>query len=450
MGIALLIVGIFILAIIIVIMVVLGQKSGTSSGLGGKSAKTKSQTQVIREAQRKLDKNPQDPEGLSELGNLYFQNAVWEKALPIYDTLFRLATQDHRVDGFQAVLRHGICALNLDKMQEAMASLSAAYKINPHDFDVNYNMGLAMFKNKQYDKAIPCLKKALITNPEAEGVYLILGQSYYYSHHYHDSLPCFKRALGEDPANKEALFDMADAMNMEGHGDKAIKVFMHLRPDPVYGPKACLEAGIYHMKTNDFDAAIQDFEIGLRHENTAADITLDLEYRMAQCYFSKNDFGRGLQLLNKIRSINSNYKDVNALANRYQELSQNKNLQVYLSSGASDFVNLCRKFIETLYHGSVIKIQDINVQPAYTDIIAEVDTPKWSDTEVFRFFRTSGSTGELFVRDFHGHLHDVKADRGFCITAGIFTEEAHKYIDGRPLDLIEKPQLTKVLKSVAL
>ena len=93
---------------------------------------------------------------------------------------------------------------------------------------------------------------------------------------------------------------------------------------------------------------------------------------------------------------------------------------------------------------------DIQVQPAYTDILAEVDTAKASDIELFRFFRTSGSSGELYVRDLHGHMHDVKADRGFCITAGVFSEDAHKYIDGRPLDLVEKSRLVKVLKAISL
>ena len=340
--------------------------------------------------------------------------------------------------------------MNLDNLPEAIKSLSLAYQMNSRDFEVNYYMGLAMFKDKNYDKAVPCLKKALAVNPEAEGVYLILGQSYYYGNHYRDSLPCFKRALDEDPTNKEALFDMADAMNIGGHGDKSIKVFMHLRADPVYGPRSCLEAGVYHIKMDDYDAAIQDFEVGMKHTNIETDVLLDLQYRTAQCYFNKNDFATGLQLLNKIRLSNANYKDVNALISRYQELSQNTNLQIYLSAGASDFVALCRKFIETIYRGSQVKIMDIQVQPAYTDILAEVDTVKITDIELFRFFRTSGSSGELYVRDLHGHMHDVKADRGFCITAGVFSEDAQKYIEGRPLDLIEKSRLVKVLKSITL
>lgn len=446
-----LIVGIVILLVVAGIVVLMGKKSEpikTGSIGGGKRNKT--QAQIIREANKKLEKNPQDAEGLMQLADVYFANKLWDKALPLYDQLFRLATKDPLVDGFKSVLRHGICAVNLDQTQEALASLNSAYKLEPRNYDVNLNLGIAMYKEKQYDKAIPCLKKALILNPDAEGVYFILGKSYYEGHHYRDSLPCFKRALGEDPSNKEALFCMADATNMEGHGDQAIKVFMHLRPDPVYGPRSCLEAGVYHMKTGDFDGAVQDFAIGMKHNDVPQDVMLDLEYRTAQCFFSKNDFAMGLQYLNKIRTVNANYRDVNALASRYQELSQNKNLQVYLSAGASDFVALCRKFIETVYRGSQVKVMDISVQPAYTDITVEVDSPRLTDTEIFRFFRTSASTGELYVRDFHGHMHDVMADRGFCITAGIFTEEAHKYIEGRPLDLVEKAKLTKVLKAVSI
>ena len=437
------IVGILIVAVIAVFFVLKSKKSAGRSG-------GKSQSQIIREAKRKLDRNPDDTEGLSELGDIYFQNKLWDKALPIYERLYKLAAKDPKVDSFQSILRHGVCFMNLDNLPEAIKSLSLAYQMNSRDFEVNYYMGIAMFKDKNYDKAVPCLKKALAINPEAEGVYLILGQSYYYGNHYRDSLPCFKRALDEDPTNKEALFDMADAMNIGGHGDKSIKVFMHLRADPVYGPRSCLEAGVYHIKMGDYDAAIQDFEVGMKHTNIETDVLLDLQYRTAQCYFNKNDFATGLQLLNKIRLSNANYKDVNALISRYQELSQNTNLQIYLSAGASDFVALCRKFIETIYRGSQVKIMDIQVQPAYTDILAEVDTVKITDIELFRFFRTSGSSGELYVRDLHGHMHDVKADRGFCITAGVFSEDAQKYIEGRPLDLIEKSRLVKVLKSITL
>ncbi len=410
----------------------------------------KSQAQIIKQANRHLAKNPNDAAALKALGDLYFTSNLWEKAFPIYSQLSKISKTDIDVDSYKAFLRTGICALELDKMDEAMISLSLAYQKNPHDFDSNYFMGYALVKAKQYDKAVPCLKKALIVRPDATGVNLLLGQSYYNSHHYHDSLPCFKKALIEDPANKDALYCMADAMSQEGHGDKSIKVFMHLRADPVYGPRSCLQAGIYHLSLGEFDNAITDLIIGLKHENAEDDIKVEIRYKLAQAYFAKNQLSNGLIQLKEIRLMNSNYKDVNALIARYQELSQNSNLQLYLTAGTGDFVSLCRKAIQVYYKDAQLKFMDINMGQVFTDFVLEVNSPKFSDSEIFRFFRTTGSTGELFIRDFHGHLHDTKADRGICVTAGDFTEEARRYIEGRPLDLIEKNQLTALLKQVSV
>ena len=168
------------------------------------------------------------------------------------------------------------------------------------------------------------------------------------------------------------------------------------------------------------------------------------------CLFAKNQISKGLMLLKAIRGVNASYKDVNALINRYQELSQNSNLQIYLSSGSSDFVTLCRKFIAAKYKNAHVKIQDINVGPLFTDILAEISTLKWDNVDIFRFFRTSGSTGEIYVREFHGHMQDIKADRGYCISAGTFSEECRKFTEGRPIDLIEKNELVKVLKVISI
>ncbi|MBP5251289.1 MAG: tetratricopeptide repeat protein [Treponema sp.] len=442
-----LIAGIIILVFVTLLLTVFGRKKGTGTG---NAESAKSQNQIIRAANKRLAKDPHDPAGLIPMSNVYFLRQLWEKALPMYKDLSKMAPDNSSIDPFEVNLRAGICCIRMENFQESLAYLSAAYNIDSHSYEVNFNLGYSCFKLQQYEKAIPCFKKALVSKSDAEGVYILLGQCYYNTHKYRDSLPCFKKALDEDPQNKEALFDMADAMTQEGHGDKAIKVFMHLRPDPVYGAKSCLEAGLFHKKINDIESAIQDFEIGLKHENADPDVLLEIKYHLASCHFARNQISKGLVLLKVIRNVNSNYKDVNALINRYQELSQNSNLQIYLSAGSSDFVTLCRKFIAAKYKNAHVKIQDINVGPVFTDILAEISTLKWDNVDIFRFFRTSGTTGEIYVRDFHGHMQDIKADRGYCITAGTFSEDCHKYTESRPIDLIEKMELIKVLKVISI
>lgn len=440
-----LIAAVLMIALCAVLTLFMGKKDSKK----GKGVKNKAQ--IVREANKRLAKNPHDPLGLVPLGEIYFESQLWDKAYNVYSDLVKiaLAKNDGSIDLFSSLLRQGITALHLEKLPEATQSLMSAIKINSVAFEPNYYLGKTMSLLEQYDKAIPLFKKALLAKPEATDIYIQLGQCFYKAKKYRDSLPCFKRALDEDPGNKEALFHMADAMSYEGHPEKAIKVFMHLRADPTYGPRSCLQAGIFHLKTNEAMSAIQDLEIGLKHENIPPEIKIELEYNLARSYFEANMIPKGLGMLKTIRTKNANYKDVNTLISRYQELSQNSNLQIYISANSGEFATLCRKFISTKYRNSTVRIQSIDVDVLYTDILAEIFSSKWEDVALFRFFRTTGATGEIYVREFHGHMSDVKAARGFCISAGTFTEEARKYIEGRPIDLIEKNDLTKILKQIS-
>ncbi|MBQ2313856.1 MAG: tetratricopeptide repeat protein [Treponema sp.] len=445
--------------VIVVLMVLSGGKKKVAADAsapdapgGGKKKPTKSQSQIVKEANRRLAKNPDDPNGLVPLGDVCFTNQVWDKALSIYQNLIRISSTvvSDKINIGEVKTRAGICSFKLEKYDDAIKYLTEAYALAPHSFDVNYYLGAAFCKGKQYDKATSCLKKAMMIDPQAENINVLLGESLYKTNHFKESQPYFKKALDADPGNKEALFDLADAMSEEGHGDKAIKVFMHLRPDPVYGARSCLRAGIYHFNQGTKDVAVQDFLIGLKHTSAAPETLTELKYRLALCYFDLNKFPQGLDLLRQIRATDENYKDVNALIARYQELSQNTNLQVYLSGTVGDFTALCRKIVSSFYKNANVTIQDIRVGSAYTDIVANVSSPRFDNTEVFRFFRTTGTTGEFYVREFHDSLHDAKLDKGFCVTAGAFSSEAHKYIEGRPVDLIEKVQLSKLLKAIAV
>ncbi len=439
---------VIMISLVAVLVLFMGKKPRVNSN--GSKNKTKTKTQIIKEANKRLAKNPHDPIGLSALGDVYFSSQLWDKAYETYQHLIKIGSKDTSVDLVTSLVRCGIASINLKKPEDALQYLASAYKLDPNNFDSIFYYAKSLYELQQYDKVAPLLKKALISNPEAEGVNSLLGLALYNAKKFRESLSPLKKALDEEPSNKEILFAMADSMNNEGCGDKALKVFMHLRADPKYGPKSCLYAGQYHVKTSDYESAMQDFEIGLKHSDAPVEIKIELQYNYARACFDKNFIPKGLALLQEIKKKNSNYKDVNTLISRYQELSQNSNLQIYLSSNNSEFVSLCRKIINKKYANSSVKIMNIDVDALYTDILAEIVSQKWEDIALFRFFRTSGSTGEIYIREFHGHMQDSKAARGFCLSAGNFTEEAHKYIEGRPIDLIEKNDLTKVLKQVSV
>ena len=215
------------------------------------------------------------------------------------------------------------------------------------------------------------------------------------------------------------------------------------------GPNACLIAGTIHLDTRQYEAAIQDFEIGLRHMNIKADILADLRYKLATTLIKTNEIGKAIPLLKTLHAESPSYKDVNVLLSKYIELNANRNLQTFLMGSSADFIALCRKMVMTYYPKAKVKITNISVNKnEWADILAEIDTTKWSDIIMFRFIRTQGSIGELIVRDFGGHLKEVKAGKGICITVGNFTEEAKRYTEARLIDLIEKDQLQAILQKL--
>jgi tetratricopeptide (TPR) repeat protein len=403
---------------------------------------------IIRDATRRLAQNPRDPEGLQAMGALYYQEQEWEKAYAAYEILVDLAPSNPKLDEFECSLRFGVSAVKTNRLQEAIKGFLLARKIKTDHFEVNYNLGYICYLQKEYEKAIPLLKQALLQDTENVLAQRYMGFSLHKAHRYRDALAYLKKSLDLQPDDKEALFAMAECLFESGAVDRALKIFMHLRPDPSLGPQSALYSGIIHAQTNQHDKAIVDFEIGLKHLNIPQDIATDLRYKLALTLIKAQDIGKALTTLKELQKMTPGYKDVPALIVRYQELNQNKNLQTYLMSVQSEFVTLCRKIVVQFFPGAKVKITDISVFADYSDVVAEIDTPKWSDIVIFRFFRSQGSVGELLLRDFHGRIKDLKAGKGICLSAGVFSEESRRFTEGRPIDLYDKDRLNKILNAI--
>lgn len=448
-------IAIIVAAILIIVLMTfrgLGKKKGEKTPRGNSTTEKlqkKGRSAIIKEAEKKLQHDPHNVIALQSLGELYYSEKNWEKVWTIYKTLYEIATAHVEINMAKAALRMGIAAYHMDKLQDAASSLITSLKKEPDNFECNFYLGQTLLKTNVLDKAIYCLKKARVLQPENSDVYVLLGQALYKAQKYKDSLPFLKRALDERPDDKELLFFMASAMSEVGMGDKALKVFMHLRPDPQYGAQSCLEAGKMHERQKNYAEAIKDYEIALKLPSVEESLLLQIKYRLGNTYIATNDISKGLAFLKQIQSVKQGYKDVDILVARYSELNQNKNLQIYLMSGTSDFVALCRNFISTYHKDAFVKVEDIQVASECVEIICNVEHPRWEAKQLFRFYRTQNVIGDINVREFHSKVRDTKCDAGFCVTMGSFTESAHKYIDGRPIDLIEKDQLTKILKRIA-
>jgi tetratricopeptide (TPR) repeat protein len=346
-------------------------------------------------------------------------------------------------------LRYGLAARKLNLLEQAYKGFSLARTYRQDNFEVNYELGALEFERKNYEKAVQLLQQARIQDPESPAVLRYLGHALFRLKKPKDAMNFIRKAIDLAPDDKESLYTLAECYHEANQTEQALRIFNHLRADPTMGPNSCLIAGTIHIETRQYESAIQDFEIGLRHQSIKADILAELRYKLATTYIKINEIGKAIPLLKQIQSENNSYKDVNVLLGKYLELNANRNLQIFLMSSSADFVALCRRIVMTYFPKAKVKITNISVNKnEWADITAEIDTPKWSDVIMFRFIRTQGAIGELVVRDFHSHIKEVKAGKGICITVGNFTEEAKRYTEARLIDLIEKERLQAILNSL--
>ncbi len=442
-------VAVVILLAFALLLIVFTSARKTQNGGRGKKFKTRDRAQILKEANRKLASNPKDLDALTSLGDLAWEEKDWERALKNYEALAEAGAGNTDVDEFMANSRYGIAALRLNRFEEGYKGLIVARTIKQDDFEVNFNLGFLEFQRKAYEKAATLLRQAIQVNPEHAPSLRYLGHANFKVKNYKDALSMLRRAIDLEPDDKESLFAAGECYYELGNLDQALKIFTHLRADPQLGPSAALFAGTVHLNQKLFDRAIADFEIGLRHQNTRIETVVELKYRLSAAYLKTQDIGKAVALLNDVQSLYPNYKDVPALLGKYKELNSNRNLQTFLLGSTSDFVTLCRKISLMFFPKAKVKITDISVQGNdWADVLAEVETTKWSDLILFRFIRSQGNVGELAVRDFHARVKDLKAGKGYCITAGAFSDEAKRFVEARLIDLIEKDTLMGLLNTI--
>ncbi len=411
--------------------------------------KTRDRAQILKESDRRLAQNPKDPDALQALGELYFSEKNWENAFKTYSVLVEVATGNPEMDEFTINARYGICAVHLGKAEEAYKGLLIARTFKQDDFEVNFNLGVIEFQKRQYEKAVVLLQQAAQAKPDHAPTLRHLGHSLFKVKRYREALISLRKAAELEPEDKDSLFAMGECYYELGQPDQAIRIFSHLRADPKLGPNASLFSGTLQLNMRQYQKAILDFEIGLRHPDIPVETLVELKYRLAATYLRTQDIAKAVVALNEVQSIFPNYKDVPALLAKYRELNSNRNLQTYLMGGTGEFVTLCRKIVLSFFPKAKIKITDIAVNKNdWADILTEVETSKWQDILLFRFIRSTGNVGELTVRDFHARLKDVKAGKGYCLSAGTFSDEAKRFVEARLLDLLDKDHLQKLLDTV--
>ncbi len=415
-----------------------------------KKIKSKDRNKILRKADKRLAQNPKDPDAHLSLAALYYEEKNYEQALKHYKICIDLCATVPGINEFEVTLRHALSALMLKQYEDAYKSFMIARTFDGENFEVNYNLGYLEYMRKNFQRSAPYLEKAYAVNPQHAATNRYLGHSYYRLKKYKRSISSLQRTYEYEPEDKNSLFVLGQSYYELAQLNFALNIFSHLRADSTLGAGASLYAGIIHFKTKQYQKAIMDFEIGLRHENTPKETVNELKYRLAAAYLNQGDVSSAITRWKEIQESQPDYKDVKEQLNKYLEINKDRQMQVFLMASSSEFAGLCKRIAVIYFPNSNTKLLDISLyKNEYADIFAEVNTRQWDDFILFRFLRTTGAIGDLMVREFHSRTKDLKAGRGICITCGTFSDTARSFVEARLIDLVEKEELLKLFKRLS-
>ncbi len=415
-----------------------------------KQKRKKDRNAIIRSANKKLSQNPKDPDALLSLAEIYFKDDDYKLAHKHFATLIPLCATYPDLDEFDITLKYALCALKNSNTEEGYKALLIAKSINSENFDVNFNLGCLEYKQGNFEKASNLLIKANQEQSDHAQTIRFLGHSLFKIKRYQDAIKALQSTMEYEPDDKDSLFFLAQCYYKVGKNENALKLFTHMRTDPRMGPNAALFAGTIHMNSRNYQKAIMDFGIGLRHEEINPSVALELKYRLSNAYLKVQEIERALKLLTEIEKLNPQYKDISDLIGKYKELNNNKTLRVFLIAPISEFVSLCRKLSSNFYVDARAKLIDISIiKNEYIDILAEVSSKRWEDIVLFRFIRSTSMVGELVIRELYSRCKELRAGRGFCLSAGTYSEGAKQFVEARLIDLIEKKELMKLFSRLS-
>jgi tetratricopeptide (TPR) repeat protein len=405
---------------------------------------------VLRAAAKKLAQDPRDPEANAAVADLYYREENYAEAHKHYRLLLDLCAANPGLNEFEITVRQALCALHAKREEEAYKGLMIAWSMDKSSFDVNHNLGVLEYKRKAYDRAESLLAAAQAALPAHALTAKYLGLAEFKLKKYAASSSLLRTWLDAHPEDKECLAMQGQCYFQMKRYDLASRIFSHLRPDPEHGPLACLYAATIRLNEKDYEGAIADLEIGLRHQNLTAEVGLEMRYRLAAAHMKLNRIEQATAAWRQIVAINPQFKDTKQLLKTYQELSANKYLHTYLLASSSEFVNLCRRLARVHFDEGTVKITDVALHGnEYADVLAEITAHKWEEIVLFRFLRSTGDVGDLLLRDLNARLKDIRASRGVCFTAGKFGDNARTFVEARLIDLGEKEQLLKLFDKLA-
>ncbi len=287
--------------------------------------------EAVAALQKAVALEPGRADAFLDLGTAYEESRDFAQAAEAYEKYVALKP----ANPWTGLLRLGLCRLELNQPEAAVAALSEALKLQPNDVKTNFTLADAYVRAKSLDKAEATYKALVGLNPEGATTYYgKIIQMYDEAGQYDKAIEAARKIIEMNPKNELAVFNLGIMFLKLQRTDEAVQAFrdaLAIKPDyasaqynigysyslakrwkeSVEGfrkytelapddPLGYLNVGVGLMMEKSFEAALEPLRkcIELKPDNAVAHYNLAIVYLNLKDTFSAREVYKTLLGLN--------------------------------------------------------------------------------------------------------------------------------------------------------
>ena len=404
---------------------------------------------AFRMAKVLLARNERNPNAHWYLGECYRLQSRYDLAITEYKYISNTGKFTNVATEKKVRERLAEAYLKLGQLEESQKEYILLSKIDPKNWEYFFQIG-RLFEDRNFtDSALNNYKKVISLNPQHAPTYMRMGIIYYRKKIFNEAKKAFMESLKYDQQNFAAHYYLGKIAKVSGDSMGAISHFEKAQKDSELKQRALLETGAIYLMKGNYNHAVADLERALKLGEKDTSVIIPIRYLLAQIYESSKELTKAIEQWEKIYKINPKYRDVAEKLAMYSNIRADDSIKDFMTASESKFQETCTNICKKLG----LEVQDITLKNQdILDVYVLETQSKWRNTKkspsIVRFYRSADPIGYNEIRGLYDEMRKINAMRSICITSSKFTKSAIDFAQIRPIDLIDKDELTKLLHSL--
>jgi tetratricopeptide (TPR) repeat protein len=406
---------------------------------------------AMRQTKMLLARNERNVDAHWSLGECYRAESRPELAIVEYRYIANSMRFTSTATEREVHERLGECYLKLGQIDEAQKEFILLSKLDPNNPEVIFKIA-QLFENRDYtDSALINYRRVVELNPHHALAHFRLGVIFVKKNSYSEAKQELLHALKLSPDDPAPHYYLGKILRLTGDRTGALSHFEKALRSSELRQRAYLERANIFVMDKDYQQAISELlkaaELG--HQDMPA--ALAVRYLLSRCYEFTNDLGRAIEQWDWISERNPKYADVPVKLSMYGGLRADDQLKDFLIAPKDKFAQYSERIITLLGMKVYKEVAGDNDVYEFSAFDADRKVRRMgSGVSLVRIIRSTDPVGYEPVRGLYEEMRKMNASRSVCVTASKFTNNAVEFAHSRPIDLVEKEELTKLLKKISL